>query len=208
MTHNELTVLLTGDKLPIALKPLRTLIAAGFAHLQPTDFEAFVLELFESLSFSGTLTPATGDGGIDILLESVEGPIAIQCKKYDDNVTVGSKELREFLGALVHAKAVHGYFVSTSSFTSQAIEFSNDHKNITLIDGECLKKLFCFSIISSIPAYENINIYKELFKKKEDPKDKDIIDFGEQYRIQADGLTKEYTRELERLKEKFKPKKQ
>ncbi|OGL45265.1 MAG: hypothetical protein A2W05_03945 [Candidatus Schekmanbacteria bacterium RBG_16_38_10] len=125
MTHNELTVLLTGDKLPIALKPLRTLIAAGFAHLQPTDFEAFVLELFESLSFSGTLTPATGDGGIDILLESVEGPIAIQCKKYDDNFTVGSKELREFLGALVHAKAVRGYFVTTSLFTSQAKDFSN-----------------------------------------------------------------------------------
>jgi hypothetical protein len=207
MTYDELTVLFESDKLPIALKPLKTLIATGFAHLQPKDFEPFVLELFESLNFSGTLTPATGDGGIDILLESPDGPMAIQCKKYDDKVTVGSKELREFLGAIVHAKAVHGYFVTTSSFSSQAKDFSNNHSNITLIDGECLKKLFCLSILSSIPEYEKINSYKELFKKKEDSKDKDIIDYGETYRIKAEDLHKEYIGELERLKEKFKPKK-
>ena len=205
MTHNELNVLLRSDKLPRAVKPLKVLINAGFAYLQPTDFEVFILEIFEVFNFSGTLTPSTCDAGIDILLESAEGPIAVQCKKYDDHVTVGAKDLREFLGALVHAKAVHGYFVSTSSFTSQAKDFSNAHNNITLIDGECLKKLFFFSIISSIPEYEKIEIYKEIYKKKEDTKDKDIIDFGEKYRIQAEGLYQEYIRELERLKEKFKP---
>jgi restriction endonuclease Mrr len=205
MTHDELNLLLKTDKIPISLKTLRTLIAAGFTHLQPTNFEAFILELFEALNFSGSLTPSTGDEGIDIFLRSTDETIAVQCKKYDENTTVGSKELREFLGALIHAKAVHGYFVTTSSFSSQAKDFSNNHKNITLIDGECIKKLFCLSIMSSISEYEKINIYKDIFKKKEEPKD--IIDFGEQYRIKAEELHKDYVRELERLKEKFKPKK-
>jgi hypothetical protein len=54
---------------------------------------------------------------------------------------------------------------------------------------------------------KKINRYKELFKKKEDSKDKDIIGYGETNRIKAEDLHKEYIGELERLKEKFKPKK-
>lgn len=207
MTYDELNMLLKSDIIPIAVKPLKTLIDASFTHLKPTDFEAFVLEIFEALNFSGSLTPTTGDRGIDILLDSTAGPIAIQCKKYDDNATIGAKELREFLGALVHFKAVHGFFVTTSSFTSQAKDFSNEHNNITLIDGECLKKLFVFSIISSISEYKKFEIYKGINKDKEDSKDKDVIDFGEKFQAQAEGLYQEYVREFEKLKEKFKRRK-
>lgn len=202
MTYDELNILLKSGIIPTAIKPLKTLINASFTHLKPTDFEAFVLEIFEALNFSGSLTPNTSDGGIDILLKSTAGTIAIQCKKYDDNTPIGAKELREFLGALVHFKAVHGFFVTTSSFTSQAKDFSNEHNNIPLIDGECLKKLFVFSIIASISKYKTFEIYKEIYKDKD--KDKDVIDFGKEYQAQAKGLYQEYFRELERLKKKFK----
>ncbi len=153
MTHNELNMILEDDIIPITFEPLKTLISKGITHLTPFDFEAFVLEIFETLGFSGSLTQVSSDGGVDILIKSSAGIIVVQCKKYDDGATIGSRELREFLGATVHFKAVHGYFVTTSSFTSQAKDFSFEHNNITLIDGEFLKKLFALSVILS-PSLE------------------------------------------------------
>jgi len=150
MTYEQLNQLLKKDIPITAIKPFKTLIDAGFNHLTPTAFEAFVLEIFEALNFSGSLTPASGDGGADILLEAGTDLAVVQCKKYDDGAVIGSKELRELLGTIVHFKAVQGYFVTTSTFTNQAKEFSNEHSNMTLIDGERLKKLLFFSLIPSV----------------------------------------------------------
>lgn len=207
MTYDELNVLLRKNITPVAIKPFKTLIDAGFNHLTPTDFEAFVLGIFEALNFSGSLTPASGDGGADILLKSTAGPIAVQCKKYDDNTTIGSRELREFLGTIVHFRAVHGYYVTTSSFTIQAKEFTNEHNNITLIDGEYLKKLFFLSISSSIapPDFEayshDASFLVQAFQREvEGPYQRG---FNVGFRKQAEEIYNEFVGKLEELRKRF-----
>lgn len=188
MTHDELNALLKKEVAPAKLL-FKTLVDAGFMHLTPTAFEAFVLEIFEALGFSGSLTPSSGDEGVDIRIRSKTGLIVVQCKKYDDNGTIGGKELREFFGALVHFQAVHGYFVTTSTFTEQAQSFARQHDNITLIDGERLKKLF----LTTASSIRITRIDGEKF-----PGDMDVC-----YQAQAEGLYTEYMKELEKLRDRF-----
>lgn len=71
--------------------------------------------------------------------------VIIQCKRYNDNQTISPKDVREFLGSMMHAGAEYGFFITTSSFSENAKEFCKD-KNIYLVDGEKLKKLFLLAI--------------------------------------------------------------
>jgi hypothetical protein len=114
----------------------------GFLHLEPTKFEEFVMKIFEALGLKGKLTPVTGDDGIDIELTLPNGKKAIvQCKRYNNDQTIGVKDLRELLWAMVHSNSAYGFFVTTSTFTDQAEGFVMG-KNLFLIDGMKLKKLF------------------------------------------------------------------
>lgn len=118
----------------------------GFLHLDPVKFEEFVLKIFEALGLKGKLTPVTGDDGIDIELTSPDGKRAIaQCKRYNYDQTVGVKDVRELLGAMVHSSSVYGFFVTTSTYSEQAKDFANG-KKLLLIDGAKLRKLFLLAI--------------------------------------------------------------
>ena len=192
MTFQELNKLLASPETPTVGEPLASLIQAGFNHFAATAFEAFILRVFEALDLHGSLTPPTGDEGADIILQDPSGVIIVQCKKYDTDTKVGSKELREFLGAMLHAKAIHGYYVSTSSFTDQAKSFCADHHEITLIDADQLKRLVLISIVVSFQKLGRMHI---------PPLKDEQAELGPEFQIQAEGLYKEYLRELEKIKE-------
>jgi len=120
----------------------------GFLHLDPTQFEEFVMRIFEALGLKGNLTPVTGDGGIDIELISPHGKKAIaQCKRYNSEQTIGVRDVRELLGAMVHSNSSYGFFVTTSTYTEQAIDLSKG-KPLVLIDGSQFKKLFLMAVDS------------------------------------------------------------
>jgi hypothetical protein len=140
---------LSQDVSMFDLSLIEFLISFGFNHLSPEDFERLILKMFEGFGFSGKLTPVTGDRGIDIILESPENIRAVvQCKRYDAEQTISAREVREFFGAMIHADAKFGYFITTSSFSDQAKSFCIG-KGIELIDGVALKPLFIQSIRTS-----------------------------------------------------------
>jgi len=63
-----------------------------------------------------------------------EKPLAVvQCKAWT-NVSVGVKEIRELLGVMAHEKIRRGVFITTSSYTPQALEFGADNP-LQLLDG-------------------------------------------------------------------------
>jgi len=114
----------------------------------PLFFERLVVELLVRMGYGGTLRDAgqavgkSGDGGIDgIIKEDRLGldVIYIQAKRWDS--TVGRPEIQKFAGALQGHRASKGVFITTSSFTSDALEFaSRIDSKIVLIDGEALAK--------------------------------------------------------------------
>ena len=68
--------------------------------------------------------------------------IYIQAKRYSDN-SVGRPTIQSFVGAMTGGGCRKGVFVTSSSFTSEAIEFANGLRDqrLILIDGVDLAKL-------------------------------------------------------------------
>ena len=116
---------------------------------EPKFLERAVVALLIAMGYGGgdaargRVTGRGGDGGIDgIIREDKLGldEVYIQAKRYASGVGVG--ELRNFVGALVGARAQKGVFVATADFTASAKEFSaQSPKRIVLINGEDLARL-------------------------------------------------------------------
>lgn len=105
-------------------------------------FEELCEAVFNEINLVARNTVFGADGGIDIKLYDKNSPdtlVAIaQCKAW--STSVGVKEIREFYGVMVAAKINKAYFVTTSSFTKDAIKFSKTSE-VTLINGKQLLKL-------------------------------------------------------------------
>lgn len=136
-------------------------------------FERLVVELLVRMGYGGTLRDAgqavgrSGDGGIDgIIKEDRLGldVIYIQAKKWDN--TVGRPEIQKFAGALQGHRARKGVFLTTASFSSEAIAFASGiDSKIVLIDGPTLAKYMIDSNLGCSPsqAYEVKRIDSDFF---------------------------------------------
>ena len=123
-------------------------ILAQVKAASPSFFERLVVKLLVGMGYGGTLRDAGqavgkgGDGGIDgIIKEDRLGldVIYIQAKRWDS--TVGRPEIQKFAGALQEHHARKGVFITTSSFSSEALDFtSRIDSKIVLIDGAALAK--------------------------------------------------------------------
>lgn len=118
----------------------------------PTFFEQAIVDLLVRMGYGGSresaaaeLTPRTGDGGIDgVINEDRLGldRVYIQAKRYALGNSVGRPDVQAFVGSLVGRNATKGVFVTTSSFSSQAVEFVRHlTQRVILIDGERLADL-------------------------------------------------------------------
>ncbi len=112
--------------------------------------------------FSGQLTQVTGDEGIDLLIKDISGrKCIVQCKCYAEDQNISARDIREFFGAKVHADAEFGYFITTTNFSEQAKEFSKN-KNIILVDGNRLKRLYLLAVKNQLE-------FDEYLKSRKDP---------------------------------------
>lgn len=116
----------------------------------PEKFENLVAELLIKMGYGSTKKDIlqnagkSGDEGIDgIIKEDILGldKIYVQAKRWQG--TVGRPEIQKFAGALQMQNAVKGVFITTSSFSREALEsiprYSNS--NIILVDGKKLTEL-------------------------------------------------------------------
>ncbi len=112
---------------------------------QPELFEKIVIKLLVAMGYGGSLEDAgkhlgrSGDGGIDgaIYLDYLGlGVVYIQAKRYDPSNKVGSSDVRDFAGAIDGENMNNGVFVTTSSFSAQALEYvKKSPKKLILING-------------------------------------------------------------------------
>lgn len=115
----------------------------------PVFFEQLVLDLLVKMGYGGSrkeasqATKASGDEGIDgIIKEDRLGldAIYLQAKRWENQVS--RPEVQKFAGALQGQRARKGIFITTSNFSSGAVEFCrNIDSKIILIDGAELAKL-------------------------------------------------------------------
>jgi restriction system protein len=117
----------------------------------PAFFEGLVVNLLVAMGYGGSVTNAgraigrSSDGGIDGVIDQDAlglDRVYVQAKRYADGNNIGSGAIRDFFGSLDRFKATKGLFVTTSRFTSEALETADLlSKRIVLIDSEALTKL-------------------------------------------------------------------
>jgi len=115
----------------------------------PGFFESVVVDLVVGMGYGGSRKDAgealgrSGDEGIDgIIKEDLLGldVIYVQAKRWGN--TVGRPEIQKFAGALQGQRARKGIFITTSTFSSEAIGYaSRIDTKIILIDGQRLAEL-------------------------------------------------------------------
>lgn len=142
----------------------------------PRFFERLVVDLLLKMGYGGSLKDAgqtigqSGDGGIDgIIKEDKLGldVIYIQAKRWDG--VVGAGEVRNFVGSLAGQHANKGVFITTSSFTKDALEYVKTiaHK-VILINGEMLTQLMIeYNVgVSKLTSYEIKRIDSDYFEEE------------------------------------------
>ena len=117
----------------------------------PAFFERLIVQLVVKMGYGGSLTDAGralgrgGDGGVDgVIDEDALGldRVYVQAKRYKAVNTVGPGAIRDFFGALDAFRANKGLFVTTSSFSPDAVRTTNNlSKRIVLVDGARLAAL-------------------------------------------------------------------
>lgn len=117
----------------------------------PRFFEQLVVDLLVKMGYGGSfdnaaqVTSYSRDEGIDgIISEDKLGldKIYIQAKRYKSDVIVSRPQIQQFAGAMDGQKATKGVFITTSSYTQEAIKYAeNLNKKIVLIDGSQLSRL-------------------------------------------------------------------
>lgn len=139
------------DRLGEAITELRKAAAAelleALAAVSPSFFETIVLDVLHRMGYGASRADlqrvgGSGDGGIDgiISLDKLGlEKVYVQAKRWQ--ATVGRPEVQGFYGALAGQRANKGVFITTASYTSQAIEFAKSVERIVLVDGPRLAEL-------------------------------------------------------------------
>jgi len=119
--------------------------------MDPIRFERLILDLLAAMGYgggdlgNGRLTRATGDGGIDgVINEDALGldAVYIQAKRYEASYKVGRPDLQRFVGSLTGEAATKGVFVTTSDFSRDAVAYVEKVQHrIRLINGQQLAGL-------------------------------------------------------------------
>ncbi|WP_028454846.1 restriction endonuclease [Chitinilyticum litopenaei] len=140
----------------------------------PAFFEQLVVDLLVRMGYGGSRQDAgravgrSGDGGIDgIIKEDKLGLdlIYLQAKRWEG--TVGRPEIQKFAGALQGHRANKGVFITTSSYTREALEYVElINTKIILIDGNQLTRLmFEHGVgVSTVGVYELKQIDSDYFE--------------------------------------------
>lgn len=115
----------------------------------PQFFEQLVVELLLRMGYGGSRKDAghaigkTGDEGIDgIISEDRLGLdiVYLQAKKWDG--TVGRPEIQKFVGALHGKRAKKGVFITTGTFSAEAVTYvEHIDPKVVLIGGRRLAEL-------------------------------------------------------------------
>ncbi|MEZ2441791.1 restriction endonuclease [Chitinophaga sp. RCC_12] len=119
--------------------------------LSPAFFERLVVELLVKMGYGGSMKDAgkaigkTGDEGIDGTIKEDKlglDIIYIQAKRWQAGNVVGRPELHKFVGALAGQGAKKGIFITTSTFSKDALNYApKNETKIVLIDGVQLAQL-------------------------------------------------------------------
>ncbi|MGZ4885729.1 MAG: restriction endonuclease [Halobacteriota archaeon] len=176
----KLDVQTPDESLEYAYQELRSNLAQELLikvkGVSPRFFERLVVDLLVKMGYGGSIKDAgeavgkTSDGGIDgIIKEDILGlgVLYIQAKRWEG--VVGSPEIHKFVGALHGKHARRGVFITTSTFSHEALKYASgiDDK-VVLVDGDELAHLMIDNNVgvSKVANYEIKKVDSDYFSEE------------------------------------------
>lgn len=108
------------------------------------DFEYLIAALFRKQKYRTKVTKQSRDGGADIICNPLDTPIKqsllIECKHHTG--TIGVEVIRKLAGVVSETGATSGWVVTSSKFSSPAVEFASTTGRIQLLDYKALNLKF------------------------------------------------------------------
>lgn len=171
------------ERIDSAVKELNASLAESLFEeimkISPYAFEHLVVKLLVKMGYGSLqrseefLTRKSGDEGIDGIVAADKfgfDSVYTQAKQWKRDIPVGRPEIQKFLGALAGQGATKGLFITTSTFTRDAIEFAQKqlHSKIVLVDGKELAKLMIeYDLgISTVATYSVKRIDSDFFSEQ------------------------------------------
>ena len=122
--------------------------------LNGIEFENLLIKQFQNLGYKTMETPASGDYGADIIVDTEdETRFIIQCKRFKSKVNL--KAVQEVVGALAHFNGDIGIVITSSSFLNSAIKLAESN------DIELWEKNRLMKFLSGDISFSEINVSNE-----------------------------------------------
>lgn len=148
---------------------LRTELLERIKENSPSFFEQLIIDVLIAMGYGGSHRNAaeqlgrSGDGGVDgVINEDRLGldRIYVQAKRLASGSRVGRPEMQAFVGSLVGFGATKGVFVTTSTFTKSASNYTeNLPQRVIQIDGMRLAELMIEHGVGT-RAYRTIQVQR------------------------------------------------
>lgn len=112
----------------------------------------------------------SGDGGVDGVIDQDPFGLAriyVQAKRYASDNIVGRPQVQGFVGALHGQQANQGIFITTSSFSREAIDYARTvNASVILIDGERLANLMIDRSVGvqAVQTYTIVKLDEDYFE--------------------------------------------
>ncbi|RYG19337.1 restriction endonuclease [bacterium] len=170
------------EAIALAHKEVNSLLAQELLErikaMPPAFFEQLIVRLMLNLGYGGSVEDAgktlgrSGDGGVDGVIRQDRlglDNIYLQAKRWGDG-TVGRKEIQAFVGALAGQGANKGVFITTSTFTREALEYASNmySSKLSLVDGIQLASLIIEANlgVSLVARYDVKRIDSDFFTEE------------------------------------------
>lgn len=111
-----------------------------FQSINPSNFREVVASVWESRGYETTLRDRNSDNRIDVEAQQEDKKVVIQVKRYSDNNTIGSKQIREYAKLYQQTGADDVVLVTSGYFTDQARELAEDLA-VSTINGDELARI-------------------------------------------------------------------
>lgn len=106
------------------------------------EFEKLCARIFQKLNYGTVeIMPYSGDEGRDLLINSPDGLIVVECK-HQPHTSIGRPVVQKLHSAVISSKGIKGILVTSGKFSVQAVDHANSlSPKIELVDKNILADL-------------------------------------------------------------------
>lgn len=127
-----------------AAYPLQRLLSINPSSLDGPQFERYLHDVFNYLRYPVQLVAQSGDQGVDLLVDTTSGRVAVQAKCYSGSV--GNAAVQQAFAGMAHYRCQRCAVITNSRFTRSAVDLARS-TNCQLIDGSQIPALIRGQIV-------------------------------------------------------------